>query len=120
FDATNRILSVAHPNGSITLSGGLYNFCEFDAPNNGTINIAANAHVEIIIDSPDDPGSGCPAICPAGSSCAGQRSGKLNLNNNVTWLNGSHDPLALQLYVYGYNDGTNVVNFANNTDFWGI
>jgi type II secretory pathway pseudopilin PulG len=120
FDPVNRILSVSHPNATLTLTGGVYNFCEFDAPNNATINIAAGVNTEIIIDSPDDPGSGCPATCPAGSSCAGQKSGNLNLNNNVTWLNASQNPLALQIFVYGYNDGSGTVNFANNTAFWGL
>jgi hypothetical protein len=120
YDATNRILSVSHPNATLTLTGGLYNFCEFDAPNNATVNLAVGVHTEIIIDSPDDPGSGCPAVCPAGSACAGQKSGQLNLNNNVTFVNASQDPLALQIFVYGWSNGQNTVNFANNTDFWGL
>jgi Tfp pilus assembly protein PilX len=129
FDAANRILSVNHPNATLTLSGGVYNFCEFDAPNNVTISLAPNTHTEIIIDAPgtglngapgDDPGSGCPYYCPVTDSCAGQRTGQLNLNNNVTFLNASKDPLALQLYIYGWSDGTNTMSFLNNTDFWGL
>ena len=58
---------------------------------------------EIIIDSPDDPGSGCAA-----------GTGNYNVKNNVTWSNPANDSTALQIYVYGFNNGTNVVNFKNN------
>jgi hypothetical protein len=120
YDAANRILSVSHPNASLTLSGGVYNFCELDFPNNATITLAPGTRTEIFVDSPDDPGSGCPATCPSGSSCAGQKSGQLNLNNNVTFTNPSGDPTALQIFVYGWNNGQNTVNFGNNTVFYGV
>jgi hypothetical protein len=88
-----------------------------DAFNNATISLAANTRTEIFIDSPDDPGSGCSNNCP---TCPGGRTGNLNLNNNVTFLNASQDPTALQIYVYGWNNHQNTVNFLNNTVFWGL
>jgi Tfp pilus assembly protein PilX len=120
YDAANRILSVSHPNASLTLSGGIYNLCEFDAPNNVTISLAPGTKAAIYIDSPDDPNSGCPPTCPSTDACSGQKTGQFNLDNNVTFLNPSADPLALQLYVYGWNNGQNTVNFGNNTAFQGL
>jgi hypothetical protein len=108
FTASTRVFSMSN-NASITLGGGIYNFCSFSASNNVTINLAPGAKTEIVIDSPDDPGSGCAA-----------GSGTLNVFNNATWNTLSTDPTALQLYVYGLNNGTNVVNFSNNGIFSGV
>jgi Tfp pilus assembly protein PilX len=108
FNASTRSFSMGN-NASITLGGGIYNFCSFSATNNTTINLAPGTKTEIIIDSPDDPGSGCAA-----------GSGTLNIFNNTTWNTLSSDPTALQLYVYGLNDGSNVVNFNNNGIFSGV
>jgi hypothetical protein len=108
FNAATRAFSMAN-NASITLGGAIYNFCSFSASNNATINLAPGTKTEIIIDSPDDPGSGCAA-----------GSGTLNTSNNATWNTLSTDPTTLQLYVYGLNNGTNVVNFSNNGVFTGV
>ncbi len=108
FNAATRVISLNN-NASITLGGGIYNFCSFSASNNVTINLAPGTKTEIIIDSPDDPGSGCAA-----------GSGTLNASNNATWNTLSSDPTALQLYVYGLSNGTNVVNFSNNGLFSGV
>ncbi|MHB8691114.1 MAG: DUF7305 domain-containing protein [Solirubrobacteraceae bacterium] len=108
YNAATRALSMGN-NASLTLGGGLYNFCSFSASNNVTINLAPGVKTEIFIDSPDNPGSGCPA-----------GSGTIAASNNVTWMNLSQDPTSLQIYVYGLNDGTNVVNFSNNGVFYGV
>ena len=103
FNAATRTLTSSNSHPAITLAGGLYNFCEVDILNNATITLAPGVSAEIFIDSPDDPDSGCPA-----------GSGSLNVKNNVTWINPSNNPTALQIYVYGWNNGQNVVNFKNN------
>jgi hypothetical protein len=103
YNAATRTLTMTGSSPSLTLGGGLYNFCEIDIKNNATISLATNVRAEIFIDSPDDPNSGCPA-----------GTGSLNVKNNVTWSNPLNDPTALQIYVYGYNNGSNVVNFMNN------
>ncbi len=102
FTASTRTLTLNN-GASLTLGGGLYNFCELDIKNNASISLATGVRTEIFIDSPDDPNSGCPA-----------GSGSFNFKNNVTWSNPLNDPTALQFYVYGYNNGSNVVNFKNN------
>jgi hypothetical protein len=103
FNAATRTLTTANNHPSLTLGGGLYNFCELDILNNATIALAPGVKTEIIIDSPDNPNSGCPA-----------GTGSLNVKNNVTWVNPTNDPTALQIYVYGWNNGQNVVNLKNN------
>jgi Tfp pilus assembly protein PilX len=110
FNAATRSLTMNN-NATLTLGGGIYNFCEFDAPNNATISFAPGVHAAIYIDSPADPNSGCPAA-----------SGNLLLSNNVTWTNLSQDPLNIQLYVYGdpSHPGANTITFTNNTAFWGV
>jgi Tfp pilus assembly protein PilX len=103
-----RVLSMSN-NASITLGGGLYNFCSFTAANNVTIALAPGVKTEIIIDSPDDPNSGCAA-----------GTGNLSVSNNATWSNPGKDSTGLQIYVYGTNNMKNVVNFSNNSAFWGV
>jgi Tfp pilus assembly protein PilX len=103
YTALTRTLTVSN-NASLTLGGTVYDFCNLTMANNASLTIAATVQTEIIIDSPDDPNSGG---CPAGS-------GKLQIGNNsiVTTLSGK--ATALQIYVYGTNDGKNVVDFSNN------
>jgi hypothetical protein len=108
FNAATRVLSMAN-NASLTLGGGIYNFCSFTTMNNVTITLAGIAKTEIIIDSPDDPNSGCPA-----------GTGTLSIKNNAIITNSSQDTTALQLFVYGTNDGNNVVTLGNNGTFSGV
>jgi hypothetical protein len=108
FNAATRVLSMSN-NASLTLGGGIYNFCSFSAWNNATITLAAGVKTEIIIDSPDDPNSGCPA-----------GTGTLSIKNNANFINPSLDTTALQLFVYGSNDGSNVVTLNNNGAFYGV
>jgi Tfp pilus assembly protein PilX len=108
FDPATRVLSMSN-NASLTLGGGIYNFCSFTAANNVTITLAAGVKTEILIDSPDDPNSGC-----------GANTGTLSIKNNANFINPSLDTTALQLYVYGRNDGSNVVTLSNNNSFYGV
>jgi Tfp pilus assembly protein PilX len=109
FNPTTRELSMSG-NSSLSLGGGIYNFCDFTQSGNATISIASGAQVEIIIDSPSDPGSGCPA-----------GSGNLQLSGNVTWSNPNDNPTSLQIYVFGYNDGGNNVSISGNSGvFYGV
>lgn len=108
FNATTRVLSMSN-NASLTLGGGIYNFCNFTTANNVTITLAAGVKTEIIIDSPDDPNSGC-----------GVNTGTLSISNNANFTNPSQDTTALQIYVYGRNDGSNIVTLSNNSAFYGL
>jgi hypothetical protein len=108
YNATTRVLSMGN-NSSLTLGGGIYNFCSFTATNNATITLAAGVKTEIIIDSPDDPNSGC-----------GAGTGTLSIKNNANITNTSQDTTALQLYVYGLNDGSNIVDLNNNNALYGV
>jgi type II secretory pathway pseudopilin PulG len=108
FNPVTRALSLAN-NASLTLTGGIYNFCSFSAQNNATITLAASVRTEIIIDSPQDTGSGCPS-----------GSGTFFMANNATWSNPTNDPTALQIYVYGPDTGSNEVTLRNNGVFYGV
>ncbi len=108
FDPAGRILTL-NGNASLTLGGGVYNFCELTGSGNVTINVGATAKTAIFIDSPDDPSSGCAA-----------NTGHIALSGNVNWVNTSADPTSLQIYVYGFNDGSNRVTLSGNTAFRGV
>lgn len=107
YTASTRTLSISG-NGSLTLGGGLYNFCELDMSGNASLAIAAGVEAEIFVDSPDDPNSGCPS-----------GTGNVNLSGNGT-VNPSENPLALQLYVYGLNDGNGTATISGNGNFYGV
>ena len=120
-----RQLSLGN-NGSVTLGGGVYNFCNINIGNGASINIASAAKVIIFIDSPDRAGSGC---------VTGQ--GGISSGNNAVFSNPSGDPTALQLVIYGSTAQptfflpnnitlsaaiyapTTTVNFKNNGTFNG-
>jgi Tfp pilus assembly protein PilX len=108
FNPTTRSLSMAN-GASLTLGGGIYNFCSFTTQNNATINLAPGVSTEIFIDSPQDTGSGCPA-----------GSGTFANWNNATYVNPSNNPTALQIYVYGPDTGSNEVQIRNNGVFYGL
>jgi hypothetical protein len=107
FTASTRTLTLS--NASLTLGGGLYNFCNLTASGTSTITVAPTAQTEIFIDSPDDPNSGCPS-----------GSGSLNLSGSSTFVNQSLNPLALQIYVYGFNNGTNKVTLSGSSAMYGV
>jgi Tfp pilus assembly protein PilX len=108
YDAVHRVLSLSG-NSSLTLGGGLYNFCNVSISGNATITVGTTVKTAVYIDSPDDPNSGCQA-----------GTGHLTVSGNAEWNNKANDPTALQLYVYGQNNGSNVVTLNGNTNFDGI
>ena len=87
-------------NAVLTLGGGVYNFCELDISGKGSLAIAAGVESEIFIDSPDDPGSGCA-----------NNTGNVDLSGQSA-VNPSQNPLSMQLYVYGLNNGKGTVKSA--------
>lgn len=105
YDAATRTLR-ASGNATITLGGGVYNFCGVSIRGNFTLNVATGAKVAVYIDSPDDPNSGCPAGS-GGFSVGGNFSSGSAKGTTVT------SP-PLQLYVYGTNDHLGTVSLAGN------
>jgi hypothetical protein len=108
WTASTRTLSLSGQ-ASLTLGGGLYNFCSLNLSGQASITIAATVQAAIFIDSPDDPGSGCAA-----------GSGDLSMSGQASWNNLSQNPLGLQLYVYGLNNGTGSVSLSGQANFYGI
>jgi Tfp pilus assembly protein PilX len=109
YTHATRDLSVG---GSLTLGGGTYNFCRLTMNNNTQINVAAGARIRIFIDSPDRPGSGC---IPAGMTAAQARAagyGSMSLGNAAVFSNTNRED-SLQIYIYGWNDGTQTIQFNN-------
>jgi Tfp pilus assembly protein PilX len=110
---------------SVTLGGGIYNFCSLTMENSADLFVAAGARVRIFIDSPDRAGSGCPArSAGTDQSCTVDRnasagSGNFTVINSARILPASNDPLDLQIYVYGFTDLSNLVDFKNSIDFVG-
>ena len=108
YDPATRQLVMGN-NSSLTLGGGgtgTYNFCRLAMGNNAQINIAAGSTVRIFIDSPDRLGSGCADSPGAGTITIGQ---------NSFFNNPSGKAENLQIYVYGRNDGSSVIDFRNST-----
>ena len=111
--ASPRSLSLGN-NGSITLGGGTYNFCKVSTGNGSPINIAAGAKVRFFLDSPDRAGSGC---IPSGQTAAQARSngwGGMSLGQNANF-NNPGSSLNFQIYMYGYANGTHMVEFNNSS-----
>ncbi|GAC1438160.1 MAG: hypothetical protein NVSMB51_13560 [Solirubrobacteraceae bacterium] len=112
WDPVNRKLTMAN-NSSLTLGGGIYNFCDFSAGNNAHITIGATVQTQMYIDSPSRILSdGVTHACPATTT------GSLTLSNNDTFDNPSGNALNAQIYVYGNPavPGSNVVSFFNNSN----
>jgi Tfp pilus assembly protein PilX len=107
YTAATRTLALGN-GASLTLGGTVYNFCNLTMSNNTSLTVAAGVRTELIIDSPDDPNS---AGCPPGS-------GGLHIANNALVATLSGVATALQIYVYGWNNGRNVVDFSNNGASW--
>jgi Tfp pilus assembly protein PilX len=94
YEPKNRELSLTG-NATLKIGGGtgIYNFCSFSAAANSELTVTAPAKVEIIIDSPEDPGSGCPA-----------GTGTFSFSGSLS--NPSNDPTALKIFVYGAGTDT--------------
>lgn len=108
FNASTRTLSLSG-NSSLTLGGSLYNFCQINMSGNAAISLAPGVSTEIIIDSPDDPGSGCPS-----------GTGSLDMSGNASWTNLTQNPTALQIYAYGLDNHSGVVDLSGNANFYGV
>jgi Tfp pilus assembly protein PilX len=95
-------------NDSVTLGGGVYNFCQINFGNGANVNIAAGATILIYIDSPARPGSGCAA-----------GSGGISTGNNATFSNPSQDPTKLQIVIYGQAPSWPTIDLPNNITVYG-
>lgn len=103
YDASKRALK-ATGNTTLTLGGGVYNFCSISVAGNFNLVIASGAKVSIYVDSPDNPNSGCPA-----------GSGGMSISGNLSSGSSDSDPTALQFYVYGTNDGAGRLDIRGNS-----
>jgi hypothetical protein len=114
YTASTRSLTLNN-SGTVTLGGGTYNFCRVTLGNSGRINIAAGATVRLFLDSPDRAGSGC---IPSGQTAAQARAagyGGMTLGNSATFNNSSGHAIHMQIYMYGYTNGTHTVSFDNSS-----
>lgn len=107
YTAASRSLVLGN-NASITLNSGTYNLCSLSMGNSSTISVAAGATVVFLLDSPDRPGSGCPA-----------GSGTWTMGQNITLAN-SGPASEFQIGIYGFADGSQTVSFNNSFSFTGV
>ncbi len=112
-----RTLSMA-TGGTLTLGGGTYNFCKLTLANNTTITIAAGAKVRIFIDSPDREGSGCIPKNTNGTAMTSTQwkaagYGSMAMGQGANLVNTNRED-SLQLYIYGWNDGSQVIQLNNS------
>jgi hypothetical protein len=105
YNGETRNLEVGN-NGTLTLGGERYNFCNLTAALGATITVKEGVKTRIYIDSPNDPTSKCKA-----------GDGKLLINNGSNIVNPSKDPSALQIFVYDGSGGT--AEISNNVVFYG-
>ncbi len=112
FNPVTRVLSMGN-NSSLTLGGGIYNFCDFTAANNAHITIGATVQTQIYIDSSS-------RILSDGvtRACSNTTSGSFTLSNNDSLDNPSRNPLNVQIYVYGNPalPGSNIVSLYNGSN----
>jgi hypothetical protein len=109
FDPVGRTLYLGN-NASVTLAGGVYNFCSLYLSNNSQITIAPT-NTSIYIDSPLDTPS-----CSTSNSANGVAPGTFTMTQNAT-LNAGGSALAAQIYIYGDPNDTppnNSVTLQNN------
>ena len=114
WNATERTLSLGN-NASVTIGGGIYNFCSLSLSNNATITLAPGARTAIYIDSPQRAGSACAAS--TGTFSMGNNSSFVNNSPPVAGSGFAHDPTALQLYIVGRTGSA--VTIRNNSSFYG-
>jgi Tfp pilus assembly protein PilX len=105
YNGATRNLEVGN-NGTLTLGGKVYNFCNLTAALGATITVKEGVKTRIYIDSPNDPTSKCKP-----------GDGKLLINNGSNILNPARDPSALQIYVYDGSGG--IAEVSNNVEFYG-
>lgn len=108
YNASTRTLTLSGGGTSLTLGGAVYNFCELDLSGGSTLSIAPGASPAIYIDSPSDTGSGCPS-----------NTGNLTVSGGSNIINPSLNPLSLQMYVYGLNNGSGTVTLSGSSAMYG-
>lgn len=108
WNAATRVLSMSGQS-SLTLGGGLYNFCNISMSGQASLTLASGVMTEVFIDSHDDPGSGCAS-----------GTGNLDMSGGSSWINSSQNPLAMQFYVYGNSNGSSSVTFSGNANMYGV
>jgi hypothetical protein len=111
FDPVTRVLTMSN-NSSLTLGGGMYDFCGFSATNNAHITVGATVKTQIFIDS-------YYRILPDGShACPQGTTGNFTMSQNDTLDNPSGDATAVQIYVYGNpsSPGSTSVTLYNNSN----
>jgi hypothetical protein len=99
YNSATRALTV---NGSLTLTGEVYNFCELTLGSGATITVQ-HKPTKIYIDGSSDPGAKCSGA-----------TGAFYMSNNSNIVNTSKEAAELQIYVY---EGS--VEFFNNVTFYG-
>lgn len=111
YNPSTRVLNLSGQS-TLVLGGGVYNFCQITASGGANLEIASGVTSQVFIDSPTDPGSGCAS----GTGSITFSGGAQFLN-----LNGSSNPIALQLYVYGdaSNPNNSQVVFSGNAAMYG-
>jgi Tfp pilus assembly protein PilX len=92
---------------SVTLGGGVYNFCRVNFFSSATINVAVGARIMIFLDSPDRPGSGCTST-----------QGQWAMNDTARISIPSGDPSDFEVIAYG-SATNNLLSFDNNSTFVG-
>jgi hypothetical protein len=117
FDATHRILTLSGSATTVTLTGSVYNFCQLTLQGGSHMAVAAGVRAEIYIDSPDDPNSG--VVGSSTNPPCQSNTGNLTLSGGSTFLNANLDPLALQLYVYGLNNGSGTITLSGGSTLYG-
>ncbi len=112
FNAVTRVLTMSN-NSSLTLGGGVYNFCGVSASNNAHITIGATVQTQVYIDS-------TARLLSDGvtQACANGTSGSLTLSQNDSLDNPSANALNVQFYIYGNPalPASNVVSLFNNSN----
>jgi Tfp pilus assembly protein PilX len=112
YDAAKRALK-ATGNATLTLGGGVYNFCSVSITGNFQLVIPSGAKVSIYVDSPENPDSGCPSGSGGFSISGNFTSGSGGL---PTAKNPGSDPTDLQLYVFGTGDDRDRISITGNSD----
>ena len=107
FNSTTRELEMGN-SSSLTLGGGTYNWCDFEATNSAQLTVAAGVKTRIFIDSPERPGSGCAS-----------GTGRFVAKNSIN-ISNSGPAENLQIYVYGRSGSDEDdpdVEFKNSVNF---
>ena len=110
---------------TLTLTGGVYNFCSLSINNQAKLIIANGARPAIYIDSASRSGSGCPStqIANGGPSGSGGYAGYFNLDNQGVISNPSLDPTAVIVYIYdnsgAVNNSDGMLHENNQGTFYG-